>query len=364
MNPLRVVCFSPYPHAGPSVRHRVCGYRQAWQAAGIDLTLWPFMNDRLYQIRRDFGITVTLEKLLRVGLAFAVLAWRCTQVRQFDLVIIHREASPLGWTGFERWILRAKRPVVFDVDDATWQPPSNPVNQRALFWREGRVAEVMVRCTHVVTGNDFLARYAHAVNPATSVIPTTYPDSIRTSTGSQPPVVVWIGNLGNAHYLHAVLPALERAARRAPFILRLVGGADIFEITSDSLEIEYQPWSEAQEIALIASADIGIMPLPDRPYEQGKCAFKLIQYFSLGLVVIASPVGMNASLVRDGENGLLATAPTEWESALVRLLTEPALRRRCAHEGRRTYLESFTREAGAARWIALIRALGSRGAPA
>jgi glycosyltransferase involved in cell wall biosynthesis len=170
---------------------------------------------------------------------------------------------------------------------------------------------------------------------------------------------VWIGNLGNAFYLRSVLPALEQVAQRIPFQLRLIGGGDILSIKSDTLHIDYREWREEVEIELLAHSDIGIMPLENQAYEKGKCAFKLIQYFSLGLPVVASPVGMNASLIRHGDNGLLAETPAEWVSAISQLLTTPSLRLRCAEGGRLTYEAGYTRERGAAAWIPLIRALAS-----
>ena len=51
------------------------------------------------------------------------------------------------------------------------------------------------------------------------------------------------------------------------------------------------PWSEAGEAAALLQMDIGIMPLPDNPWERGKCAYKLIQYMACGLPVVASPRG-------------------------------------------------------------------------
>ena len=47
----------------------------------------------------------------------------------------------------------------------------------------------------------------------------------------------------------------------------------------------------------IISAHIGIMPLPDNDFTRGKGGFKLIQYMSTAMPVIASAVGFNKQIV-------------------------------------------------------------------
>ncbi len=59
---------------------------------------------------------------------------------------------------------------------------------------------------------------------------------------------------------------------------------------------------------MLQQLDIGIMPLPNAPWERGKCGYKLIQYMSCGMPVVASAVGVNADIVRAGENGELANS--------------------------------------------------------
>jgi glycosyltransferase involved in cell wall biosynthesis len=85
---------------------------------------------------------------------------------------------------------------------------------------------------------------------------------------------------------------------------------------------------------MIARMDIGIMPLLDSPWERGKCGYKIIQYMACGLPVVASPVGANVDIVRDGENGLLAADDAAWRHALERLIANPALRARMGRAGR------------------------------
>lgn len=356
---LRVLCLSPYGADGPSVRHRILAHREAWAGHGISLTLWPFMTRRFYAIRRRFGPWWTAEKLAWMAFCTLRLMFRLVAAHRHDIVIIHREAFPLGPPLVEEWLARRGLPLVLDIDDALWEPPSNGINQRGRFWCADRIARICAASRHVVAGNPRVAAYCARHAPAASVIPTPYAELASLPPAPGLPVVVWIGNSGNAWYVAAILPVLERVAARIPFTLRLVGGADIAELASATLAIDPRPWSEAEE-ARLPEAAIGIMPLPDSAYERGKSGFKIVQYWSAGLAAIASPVGVNAAMIRPGEDGLLPDSDAAWEEALGTLLSDPARRARMAAAGRARFRAEYTREAAARAWLPIFA--GSRAA--
>ena len=96
------------------------------------------------------------------------------------------------------------------------------------------------------------------------------------------------------------------------------------------------------------------MPSPERPWERGKCGYKLIQYMACGLRVVASPVGVNAQLVERDRNGLLAVTPDDWYSALTLLHREPARGWRLGLAGRAKIREGYTTECAVARLVSLF----------
>ena len=83
------------------------------------------------------------------------------------------------------------------------------------------------------------------------------------------------------------------------------------------------------------------MPLPDKPFERGKCGYKLIQYMVCGKPVVASPVGVNKEIVRDGIDGFLASNETEWSTALELLCSDRKLRNRMGEAGRKRVEEQY-----------------------
>jgi glycosyltransferase involved in cell wall biosynthesis len=98
----------------------------------------------------------------------------------------------------------------------------------------------------------------------------------------------------------------------------------------------------------IAQCDVGVMPLPDDDWARGKCGLKLLQFMAAGRAVVASPVGLNRELIRDGENGLLAADRQDWIAALRRLHRDPELARRLGRAGQQTVREGYSLRRGAA----------------
>jgi glycosyltransferase involved in cell wall biosynthesis len=114
------------------------------------------------------------------------------------------------------------------------------------------------------------------------------------------------------------------------------------------------PWSEAREVPEVQAMDIGIMPLPDDLWARGKSGYKLIQYMACGLPVIASPVGVNGTIVEAGVNGFLADRPEQWRDALHALVTSPDMRRRMGEAGRARSVRDYSVAAQAPRFAALL----------
>jgi glycosyltransferase involved in cell wall biosynthesis len=164
--------------------------------------------------------------------------------------------------------------------------------------------------------------------------------------------VGWIGTPLTAGYLDAIAPALHEIASARPLRLCAVGAAP-FRL--DGVEVATPAWSEEGEAGLIAAFDVGVMPLPDSPWERGKCGYKLIQYMASGKPVVASPVGVNTTLVREGENGFLATDPASWARALTVLRDDPALSASMGAAGRRLVAASYDLRSQLPRLAAIIR---------
>lgn len=271
-------------------------------------------------------------------------------LRADDVVIFQRPMTELPVVALERWAGRGRK-TIFDFDDAIFE---RRWGARAKFRRLVGLVD------RVVAGNRYLAAAAAAPDK-TSIIPTAV-DTERFTAPPVPPVrgrevvVGWTGLSGNFHQLAHRAAAIGRALKRT--------GAR-FVIISDrpptralaALDATFVPWRPESEVEDLARVDIGVMPLPDGPYERGKCAFKLLQYMALGRPGVASPVGANADVVTDGVDGLLPDGDDAWEEALVRLIEEPPLRQQMGAAARRRVESAYSLAAVAQQYRSLIAGL-------
>ena len=90
-------------------------------------------------------------------------------------------------------------------------------------------------------------------------------------------------------------------------------------------QTEHHPFLPyADYLALLAGADVAVMPLQDDIFNRCKSGVRVIDAASVGLVPLVSAVGDLSALVEDGQTGFIARAPGDWARALELLAANPA----------------------------------------
>ena len=360
---MRILFLTRFGQQGASSRMRSFQYLPLFESEGISCVVSILFND-----------SMLLRKYQNGGYSFLELLsgyWRriqaLTEVQQFDLVWIEKEALPWFPLWFERWLLSRAR-YVMDFDDAIFHKYDQHANSvvRRLFRR--RLDQLMANAALVIGGNNYLAQRARdagaqwvEVLPTVidlirySNIPRTVPTAFIPSMSTDGiPRIVWIGSPSTVHYLQLLLEPLKALAVRQPFILRVIGGG---ALDLPGVQVEAVPWAEDTEVENISTCQVGVMPLVDSLWERGKCGYKLIQYMACGLPVVASGVGVNPEIVRDGESGFLAGTPQEWVNALGTLLSNPSLRIQMGARGRQQVENEYCLQKTGPRMAQLLRAV-------
>ncbi len=100
--------------------------------------------------------------------------------------------------------------------------------------------------------------------------------------------------------------------------------------------------------------DIGLLPLPDDPFVQGKSPIKTLQYFASGVAVVGQDVGATAEFLQHDVTGLTVTAERTWQENLRRLIEDTDLRARLVRGGQELIAGRHTMEAVVDRYVELL----------
>jgi glycosyltransferase involved in cell wall biosynthesis len=103
-------------------------------------------------------------------------------------------------------------------------------------------------------------------------------------------------------------------------------------------------WSEQIEVLEIRNFSVGIMPLDDTPFNNGKCALKLVQYMAIGIPTISSPLLSNVNINR-GSGNLFATTQDEWYSAFAQVIQNQEKYKNIGLMNREIALQHYTVQA-------------------
>ena len=339
-----MLVLSPVPEQGASYRFRVAQFLPYLRHHGFDVTAAPFYSDDLFRI-----VYLRGRYLAKAGHSIAAAARVLARAvaSAHDLVLVHREAMPIGPPLAELLLGRVKRRrLVFDFDDAVFLPNTSDANRVLQVVKFPRKANTIMRASVAVTaGNDYLASYARRYNPSVTVVPTVVdtarwvPAPERRPRGATPRVG-WIGTPSTTRYLAGLAPVLEEVAATERFTLCVAGASS--SLAFHGVEVEEQPWTLAREVALFNGCDVGVYPLHDDEWARGKCGLKAIQFMACGIPVVASAVGVNCTIIQDGVNGFLAASHREWVEKLGWLLADAALRDKLGRAGRETIIERYS----------------------
>lgn len=284
--------------------------------------------------------------------------WRIWKHRDLyknaSCVILHKLLLPKIETLL---VCHLNKSVILDIDDAIylkepkWVGHIRPISRT----RESKFQYLVSKCQLIVTGNQELEKKVKSFTDKTKILPTgidTNKHLKATNENAHTCNIVWIGLPSNLRYLETLHSTFTTLSKKHPhFVLRII--CSQFPDWQD-VKLEKIEWSTEIEKQTLIDSDIGIMPLDNSEYSKGKCAFKLLQYMSARLPCVASPVGANREIVKNGVNGYLASTEEEWLEKLSALIENPALRKEMGEEGEKISLDQYNQSNIANKYAELI----------
>lgn len=344
---IQVLALVPYPTGrAPGQRYRIEQWAPLLRRENVHVTLSPFLSPRGMEVLYEPGhVPVKTWETLQ---GYSRRLAETLRPMSADVIFVYREAALLGPAWIEG-LLSLRRPLVFDFDDAIYLADTSPANMWSRRLKSARKVEAICRLAcHVTVGNEFLAEYARDRARKVTVIPSTIDTDvyqIRPQVQNRVPVIGWTGSVTTVPYLMALAPALRRLREKREFELYVVGA----NVDIAGLAVRCLPWRAESEPYDLGALDVGLMPLLDDEWSRGKCGMKALQYMALGIPPVVSPVGANATIIRDGVNGFHACTEEEWIDRIALLLEDEPLRRTLGKEARRTIEESYSARAHAPR---------------
>jgi glycosyltransferase involved in cell wall biosynthesis len=320
----------------PSTRFRILPFIEHLERDGIRCSVASSIPQKYdYWPAIGFRPSQTLKRLVRW--------WHLlrTKLSRYDVVYVEREIFDAPDFAMEQRFRDAAPRMIVDIDDA-------------IFLRYPEKTEAITRMADVViAANPLLADVLRQWNDHIVVIPTgvrlaSFPLKDYSVEPNPVPVVGWIGTTANLRYFAVVAEALRNLATQFEFELRLIVPEvePLAEFDLSGVRVCHVPWDAATEVEELRKFDIGIMPLTDDSEWNGyKCPTKMLQYMSVGIPGIASPIGFTGQVVEHGVNGLVARDTIEWETGLRLLLDDRQLRIQIGQIGRETVQTLYCVEA-------------------
>jgi len=320
----------------PSSRIRICD-------------LIPYLEEK--------ELEVTIEFIPKSIFLRHKLFQKCAE---FDMVVLQKRL--FSWFEFCELRKNAAK-LTFDFDDAVYfknkSPSTNPADYISKT-RERRFKRIIKAADLVIAANSVLAESAEKYTKKSKI--AIIPSSVNLKNIvskkefklSSPPIIGWVGSKVTQRYLDYLAPKLCEFRKKQEFILKIISDK---EYKFEGLATENAQWSLETENCEINKFDIGIMPLSDDPFSQGKASYKLLQYMAAGIPSIASTVGMNKDVADNEKNALLANTPDEFIEKIILLLQNCELRKQLGHNGRELIEQKFSRDVVGANFAETISAI-------
>lgn len=341
---MKLLILSRYDFMGASSRLRTLQYIPTLEDYGFNVTYLPLFDSKylenIYQskswlkgrIRSTSSVILSIIRRLNT-----IIKANC-----FDVIWLEKEIFPYLPGIFEGLLAQTGIPYIIDYDDAIFHRYDQSKNFIVKTVLSKKLDSLIAGAFAITAGNQYLANYAklHGARQV-EIIPTTVNlcrYHVKPSTDYNEFRIGWIGSPSSSPYLQIISKPLQNFAKEKAIRLVTVGAP---KIELHGVPIEQHKWTLENEVNLISTFDVGVMPLLDSPWERGKCAYKLIQYMACGRAVIASPIGMNSDIVMN-DAGFLAKNDKDWLEALRKLEHSSKLRNEMGITGRNRVEKNFS----------------------
>jgi glycosyltransferase involved in cell wall biosynthesis len=291
------------------------------------------------------------------------------QLLEYDTIFVQRFHEWDAFYVLER-LKKAGKRIVYDIDDDLFSiPKDNPAANVIRKDQQFAALETMKLADTVIVSTVVLKeRLSQMAELAEKIV--VVPNSLEVKGWTPTHLcgspdgkrrIFWQGGSTHAEDWTVCIDAVERVmSERSDVVLTILGFLPpvVMELVRRNQwqsRVEYMGFSEPEtyyQLVKGVRAEVGLAPLTDSRFNQGKSNLKLLENSYIGMPTIASRVAPYLEI--DGNNGMLVSTSDEWYKALSLLLDNPVVRRDMLVQARKLVFDRYDIEKVAEKWASVL----------
>ncbi len=354
----KILFLSPYPiNKAPSQRLKYEQYFTEFEKLGYQLKTSSFVSNKFWEIIYKDGFLI--KKLIYTVLGYIKRFSNLFILKKYDIVYVHLWVTPFGLPFFEYLVGLIAKKVIYDIDDMVFLGHSSKANSMISALKgKNKMIYLMKKANHVISSAPKLTEFVSLQTQNYTEIACTLDTENRykniNKTENAKICIGWTGSHSTSRYLKTIHYALKYIQQKYDVEIKFMSD-ELIEL--EGININFNYWSEKEEISVINSFDIGLHPLPDEPWVYGKSGGKVMQYMALSVPIIATKIGANLDTIIDGENGFLVNTEQEWIDKLSVLIENESLRKKQGNEGRKIIEEKYSVKVNKETYLKIFKSL-------
>lgn len=354
----KIIYFTKYTKVGPSSRYRTFQYLK-YINDEFKTEVYPLFDDsylnNLYQGKRINLFRIFSYYFKRIHIVIQNL-------NKNNIFYIEYELLPY-FPPLIEFILKVFRiKYILDYDDAIFHNYDKNNNFIIRFFFKNKIKKIAKKASYIITGSEYLSTYFKQINKNVIEIPTSisidfYSKKHIKNSKHNNIVIGWIGSKTTSKNLIKIKESIEYISRNYSNVtFNFCGFEESLLSYFKNSNIKLTKWSEENEFKFLNQIDIGIMPLENNYFNNGKCGFKLIQYMAMKKPTISTPLLTNKNINKNNKN-LHANENSEWIEKIETFLENPNFYTKVGEENFDIIKKYYSIESNYEKYIKLFKSI-------
>lgn len=335
--------------------YRLCNFAWAMRKwPRVETVVWPFSFDTTIQNPWQFDMLSMPEIRQQINML-------CERA---DVVVWQALDYPHSLEFWEEMRARHQKPFLMEIDDYVADVPIG--NEAYEQYRPGSARfnvcmEQMRKSDGLIVSTPYLAEMYKDQNTNIHVVPNSIDfnewDDLERKRGDRIRIG-WIGGGTHGPDLEMVAPVIEKILQKYKDVwFYCIHGVP--QIYKNMKKVYWtRKWATINLYPKFMASykfDIGIAPLIDNNFNRGKSNLRWLEYSALKVPTVASPLPDFTRVIKNKQNGCIATDEKEWTNHLEELIEDKEYRKSVGENGYKTVKSKFNAATNAKEYLWLLR---------